>query len=292
MSPESTSTSSRTIIVAESGSDITPRQAFSLDINVLPMHVALGAEGLDDGAFPISRIYDHVARTGELPRTSASTPGQYQELFQGLRRAFPNSPILHLCYSAATTATYQNALIGAEGVDGITHVDTKGVCAGQGLIVMAVARMRNDHPEMGVEKLADYARDLAERTDFRFIPGDLSYLKAGGRVSNAAYLGATLLRLRPLIEVIDGRLTATGKYRGSMLRSARHMVEDFFSAHDYEDGQVAFVWSEGLGDDVREMAEGLAAENGHANPLWVRCGGVITSHAGPGALGVCGIARS
>ena len=54
-----------------------------------------------------------------------------------------------------------------------------------------------------------------EKARFAFFPGDLEYLKAGGRVSNAAYLAATLLGLRPLIEILDGKLVGTKKYRGS-----------------------------------------------------------------------------
>ena len=59
-----------------------------------------------------------------------------------------------------------------------------------------------------------------------FIPGDLDYLRAGGRVSNAAYLGAKILGLHPLIEIQDGKLISTKKYRGSMARVIVQMARE------------------------------------------------------------------
>ena len=64
--------------------------------------------------------------------------------------------------------------------------------------------------------LADEIESWNKKVFCSFIPGNLDYLKAGGRVSNAAYLGATLLRLKPLIEIVDGKLLASKKYRGRL----------------------------------------------------------------------------
>ena len=57
-----------------------------------------------------------------------------------------------------------------------------------------------------------------DRVLLGFVPTDLAFLKAGGRLSNVAFLGAHLLKIKPCIEVTGGKFVATKKFRGSMLK--------------------------------------------------------------------------
>ena len=62
------------ILVAETGADIPPELARQHSIAIVPMHVSFGDKTYDDGTFPVSQIFDHYRTTGELPKTSGSTP--------------------------------------------------------------------------------------------------------------------------------------------------------------------------------------------------------------------------
>lgn len=197
------------ILVAETGSDIPEYLAKQHHIYTVPMHVAFGDETRDDGTFPIEDIYNFFERTGTLTKTSGCTVGDFEVLYDALQKKFPNKHILHLAYSAVTTCSYQSALIAADGRKSITSIDTKHVSAGQSMIILMLARYLEAQPDTTPEQAVKKVHQLRKACRMGFFPGDLAYLRAGGRVSNAAYLGAKILSLNPLIEIQDGYLKAT-----------------------------------------------------------------------------------
>ena len=98
---------SKMILVAESGSDITPEMAQENGIVIVPMHVSFGGKTYDDGAFPTTEMFDYYKKHRELPRTSGCTPHDFEATFERLDRDFPGAPILYLAYSASTTCSMQ-----------------------------------------------------------------------------------------------------------------------------------------------------------------------------------------
>ncbi|MFR8976972.1 MAG: DegV family protein [Christensenellales bacterium] len=106
---------SRIILMAESGSDITPEQAKQNGIVIVPMHVSFGGETRDDGAFPTTEMFDFYKKHRELPRTSGCTPHDFEAVFERLDREYPDASILYLAYSARLTCSMQSALIAGEG---------------------------------------------------------------------------------------------------------------------------------------------------------------------------------
>ena len=281
-----------TIIVAESGADIPANIESEYDIHILPMHIAMKGESFDDGYnFPVQSIFEYHKETGKVPSTSATNPGEYNLLFEELHSKYPDKQILHLCYSAITTATWQNALLGSEGMDYVHHVDTKNVSGGQAVIVLKVAQYLKEHPLAPIDELVNEAEKWIERVKLGFFSGDLDYLRAGGRVSNATYIAATLLSIKPLIELIDGKLVATKRYRGSMKRVSKKLLSDFTKRYDLETESLYLLFTEGLPEKIKKDVEEIAKELGYINILWIKAGGVISTHGGPAAFGMIGIAK-
>ena len=279
------------ILLAETGSDIPADLAKRYGIYTVPMHVAFGDETRDDGTFPIEDIYRFFETTKTLTKTSGCTVGDFQKVFDEIQAVHPGKHILHLAYSAVTTCSYQSAIIAAEGRDGITSIDTKHVSAGQSLVILLLARYLEEHPNVTLAEATAKAEELGKRVCMGFFPGDLAYLRAGGRVSNAAYLGAKILSLNPLIELQDGYLKATKKYRGKMEKVAIQLLQEFPEKNHFSKEILAFVYSKGLPDSIRQEADTMAKEMGFQEVLWIPTGGVVTTHCGPGGFGVCGISE-
>lgn len=277
------------VIVAETGADIPPELADACMVRVVPMHVAIGDENLNDGQFPITDIYEYYRKTQKIPSTSATSPEEYRTMFELIHEEEPEAQILHLCYSAVTTATYQNSLIGSEGMDYVTHIDTKCVSWGQGLVVTKVAGYLNEHPQATLQDAVRETQYWIEHTHFGFLPGGLEFLRAGGRVSNVAYLGASILNLKPLIEIINGELVCTRKYRGNMKKVSSRLIVDTTVQYRLKKEELYLVYSEGLSDEVKRTAEETARSQGYQSVSWMKTGGVITCHGGPAAFGVVGI---
>ena len=278
------------LLTAESGSDITPEIAQKYGITLVPMHVAFGGETRDDGSFPTTEMFAHYAKTRELPRTSGCTPHDFEVVFERLQKEHPGQGILHLAYSACTTCSMQSAIIASEERKGIAIVDTKQVSAAQAAVVIAVAEYLRDNPDTTLEQAAAKAEAIAKTVCMGFFPGDLDYLRAGGRVSNAAYLGAKLLSLNPLIEILDGKLLSTKKYRGSMAKVVVKLVDEYSENLDPAK-PLYLIYGEGLDGKIREDAERIAREKGFAQISWVQTGCVIAAHSGPGAFGIVGFAK-
>lgn len=276
------------ILVAETGSDLPKALAEELGVYLVPMHVQMGNQTLDDGKFAPEEICAWYDKTGTVPTTSASTPYDFETVFDEIHREFPGKKILHLAYSAVTTCSYANAQLAAEGRDYVRSVDTKHVSVGQGAVVAAVAKWLQENPRATLEEAAAYAQSVGEKTRMSFIPNNLDYLRAGGRVSNAVALVGNLLHLHPLIEIIDGKLIAGKKYRGDIRKVVPALIRDFSAKHGVNKDHVYLIHSPYLGDEVKQLAEKTCAELGIQKITWLPTGCVITCHCGPGAFGIVG----
>ena len=279
---------SHIVLVAETGSDITPELAKENGIYLVPMHVSMGDVTLDDGSFPPEELCSYFKRTGKTPTTSASTPYDFTRIFDQIHEQYPEHHILHLAYSAVTTCSYQNALLASENRPYVTSVDTKHVSVGQAAVVLATARYLDAHPEATAEETAAFVRDMAAKTEMCFVPRSLDFLRAGGRVSNAAAMVGNLLGLHPCIEILDGKLMAQKKYRGLIKKFFPRMLADFDAKHPLDRKLLYLIQTPELEDEVMSVAEHAAAEMGFEQVVWMKTGCVITSHGGPGAIGIVG----
>lgn len=280
------------ILVAETGSDITPELAKKYGIEIVPMHVSFDTETMDDATFPSQKIVDFYRETGKLPKTSGSTPEDFIKKFDEIHEKYPEAQILYLAYSAATTCSFQSANIAAEGRDYVTAVDTKQVSVGQANIVCKMAEIINANPDMELEDAVKSANELIARANMCFTPANLEFLRAGGRVSNVAYLGASILGLHPCIELLDGKLMATKKYRGKMKKVVAQLIKEY--AENYKlDRKEKFwiIYTVGTSDEVKEVIKETATECGFEHLEWVQAAGVITTHGGPAAFGIAGFSR-
>lgn len=276
------------IIVTESGADIPLDLAKLHNIHVVPMHVIMESKSYADGSISITDLYDYYKRTKKVPSTSAANPSDYVHSFEKIKEENPDSIIIHVSYSSKPSCTYQNALIASDGMENIYHVDALNVTGGLGAVALKAAEIIEKQPDISANNLIESIKSYITRTRVAFIPGNLEYLRAGGRVSNAAYLGGTLLQLKPLIEIVEGELLSTKKYRGKMENVIDKFMKDYFEKYNMDKEQIYLLYSLGLEDHIKQRMEEIAKENGIKKITWLQAGCVITSHCGPGAVGISG----
>lgn len=275
---------SEIVIIAESGSDVPAAEAAELGIEIVPMHVSIGQKTIDDGELPPAEMLEECRQLGVLPRTSGCTPGDFSVVLDRVHAEHPNAQILYIAYSAVTTCSYESARAAAEGRDYVHMFDTRHVTIGQGFVVTQTARHLAENPDISVEELMAWSEELASRVRMGFVPGDLGYLRAGGRLSNAAFVGATLLRIKPIIELLEGKLVATKKLRGNMEKAALGLMDHMALQGDYDTDVVYLLHSAGLPDAIQRAAEEHARELGFKSIRWYESHNVITSHCGPGSF--------
>ena len=279
------------ILMTETGSDITPELAAKYGIHIVPMHVTFGDKTVDDMTFDPEKIREYYKETGKLPTTSGSVPEDFIKAFDDVHANHPEAQILYLAYSAVTTCSYQSAVIAAEDRDYVHFVDTKQVSVGICNVVIEMAKILEANPDMTIEEAVAKSHELVDHAKMCFMPDNLEFLRAGGRVSNAAYLGSRILNIHPTIEILDGKLTATKKYRGKMTKVAAQLVKDYAEQYNLKRDHIWVVYTIGLTQEVRETIEAAIKECGFAESSWIQAAGVITTHGGPAAFGIAGFSK-
>ncbi|MFL2131967.1 DegV family protein [Ruoffia sp. FAM 20858] len=279
------------IITAESGSDLPKELVERYGVRIIPMHVTMGDETRPDGTFPVEEVFDFYEKTGTLPKTAGSTPDDNAKCFRQIFEEYPDAHIIHIAYSAVTTVSFNAAKIAAEDFENIHLVDSKNVAIGQTAIIKATAEYIENHPDASPEDIIAFVENIRERTRFIFLPNTLLYLKAGGRVSNLAFHGAALLNIHPTIVIEDGYLVSGKKYRGNFDRCIKKMIADFFNIYNIDPETVMVCGSPGVSDENKELVYSLLSQHNANTDQWFDTGAVISSHGGPGAIGLLGIER-
>lgn len=280
------------IITTESGSDLSQEIIDRYNIQVIPMHVTMDDQTYPDGSFEVQEVFDFYDETGTLPKTSGSTPQDNTEVFKQVFAKYPNVlHIIHIAYSAVTTVSYNAAKIAAQDFDNVHLVDSKHVSIGAAAIVKATAQFIENNPEISPEKIIAFVEKIRERTHMVFLPKTLLYLRAGGRVSNLAFHGANILRIFPTIALENGYLVSGKKYRGSFDSALTKMINNFLKTYNIAPETLLIVGAPSVDDNYKKVITNLLKENGISKANWMKAGAVISSHGGPGAIGIAGVER-
>jgi len=277
------------VIVTESGSDLPKELCEKYNIKIVPMHVNFGEVSKKDSETSGEEVFQYFDKTKTLASTSGSTPNDFAEMFTKIREEFPEANIIYIAYSSITTVSYNSAKIAAEDFDNIHFVDSKNVSVGLGFIVRETAKFIESNPELEATEVIKFVEDIRERTRFVFMPQTLEYLRAGGRVSNASYLGAKLFKIYPTIKLEDGKLIAGKKYRGKFVNCYQKMLDDFFEVFDVDKSNITIAIVDRLSDEDMKIIEDHVSKHGVNNPQWHKVGAVISTHGGPGAFGIVGL---
>lgn len=279
----------RIILTTESGADLPEDVAKKHNIFVVPMHIIMDGTDYLDGELPVQDIYDYHERTKEIPSTTATNPHEYDDLFTKVRIEFPESIIVHIGYTSKASSSFQNAGIAAEKFDNLFLIDALNVTGGLAAIVLHAAQLLEQNPEIDVEHFIHAIKEIIPKSRLAFVPGRLDFLKAGGRVSNVAYLGGLLLKIKPRIELLDGKLISTKKYRGKMNDVSKKLMEDYLKDYEISREILYLMYSIGLDEKIKQDMEEIAKTNGFKTIKWMKAGAMISTHAGPGGFGIAGL---
>ena len=177
-----------------------------------------------------------------------------------------------------------------EASDRITVIDSANLSTGIGLLVVEAAIMAQNGA--AAAEIAARMEILKPQVRASFVVDTLTYLYRGGRCNAVAAMAGGVLKLHPKIVVENGAMDATKKYRGKIgsviMNYAKDMEEDLKNARP----DRVFITHSGCDratvDDVRNYLEGLGIFH---EILETRAGGVISSHCGPGTLGLLFLAQ-
>ncbi len=281
---------SEIIITCDSTADLPLELRQKYNINVIPLGVTLGATTYLDGVnITPDEIYAHHDKTGELPKTTAANVGDFIDFFTPFVEA--GKTVIHFPISSEMSSTYNNALLAASDLENVHIIDSKNLSSGIGLVVVAAAEMAQNGAS--AEEIIAKAEELVKCSDASFVIDNLEYLHKGGRCSAVAMLGANLLKLKPCIDVTNGKMDVSKKYRGKYGEVLKQYVSERLSDLDAIDNTRIFVTHAGCADEVVNAVYEQVKEIGFFKEIVVnRAGCTISSHCGADTLGILFIRKS
>lgn len=278
------------IITSDSTTDLGDALKERYCIQTLPLGVTLSGKTYTDGIdITPDFIYEHHKKTGELPKTTATNISDCADFFARLTK--DGSSVIHFTISSDMSSTYNNARIAAEDFKNVYVIDTKNLSTGGGLLVLAAAEMVKQG--LDAETVAAKAKALVDKIDASFVIDSLEYLYKGGRCSALAMMGANLLKLKPCIEVKNGKMGVAKKYRGNFADVLKQYTADRLANSDDIVPDRVFVTHAGCDENLVNDIVKQVKDAGIFKEVFVtRAGCTISSHCGANTLGVLFIRKS
>lgn len=276
--------SKQTVITADSTCDLSPDLLERFHIRVVPLTITLGDESfLDGNHFTPADMYRRYRKDGTLPTTSAPGLQQYADFFTAL--VDQGCEVVHLTISSELSASFNNARLAAETLNGVYVVDSRMLSTGVGLLAIEGAECAERG--MGAEEIAAHLRALTDKVQTSFVLDTLEFMRKGGRCSGVAAFGANLLHLKPALTMKDGKLQVYKKYRGNIDNVYREYIAEHLSGKRVRPGHIFITESGEVPQETLDTLYKLVRECTDVRELHHTFAGcTVSSHCGPKTLGI------
>ncbi|MCL2588272.1 MAG: DegV family protein [Oscillospiraceae bacterium] len=270
-------------ILTDTGSDIAYLSAPDLGLEIVELGIQF--EGLpydfrNDTDFRV--FYENLAKSKKLPTTSQVTPGQYLEMFEDAEAK--GDEVLVITISGKLSGTHNAAVMAQEmsGYAGISVVDSQSCCISQRMLAMHAVKLRDEGKDRAA--IAAELEALKVRLGFAVMLDTLEYLKKGGRVPPAMALIGSVLGMKPIVAMIDGKPESLAKARG--WEAGKKALWKHFEDSNYDPAwPVYFGYSKDRAKGeafMQETKEKYGLKGCQLYPV----GGAIGTHAGPGGIAI------
>lgn len=271
-------------IITDSTADLTKELYLKYDIDVVPLTIMLGEKTWRDYYDVEPDAYFAMLRnTKAFPTTSQPSPQDFINAFTPFVEK--GEPILSIHISSRLSGTYQSAILARSNFPEarIEVIDSRQASLGTGLILLLCGEKMVSHAPF--DSVVDFARELTGKVETYFSVDSLEYLQRGGRIGRAqAFLG-TLMKIKPLLKLVDGEIQPFEK-----VRTSERLLGRFVELVEKDAADAGRVHLSVAESDNSETMTGLLDRllKIPGVSLVHRCklGGVITSHAGPGTMGI------
>ena len=274
-------------IISDSTCDLSKELLDKYEVDILPLHVILGDQDFEDGrSITPDEIYRWSDEHKQTPKTAAVSVEEAEKTFAPYLAE--GNEIVCFAISESMSSTTNAMRLAAQKLNAeekINVIDSASLSTGVGLLVIEAARMAR--AGMNARQIVEIIEKLKSRVRASFVVDTLTFLHRGGRCSGvAAFVGSTL-KLHPRIAVENGKMAPGKKYRGRMSRAIMDYVKDMEDDLKNARKDRVFITHSGCDqadiDAVHAYLEGL---HHFEEILTTRAGSVISSHCGPGTLGV------
>lgn len=279
-------------ILSDSTCDLSPELVAKYGIGVIPLHIVLGDKEYADGAsITPDEIYEWSDANKATPKTSALGLEEATNLFKPILDEGHEIVVFSISGEMSTTCNVMRIAAQDLGAsDRVFVIDSRNLSTGVGLQVLEAAELAAAG-KSGAEIVAHIA-DVGPRVRASFVVDTLTYLHRGGRCGGLTALAGAMLKLHPKITVVEGKMGPGKKYRGVPKKFVMDYVTDMEEELKNAEPKRVFITHSGCDEAIiAEVKAYLEDMNYFGEILITRAGCVVSSHCGPGTLGVLFIAK-
>ncbi len=271
-------------ITTDSTCDLSQQLIEKYNIAISPLHVLVGEDDYIDGVtIKPNDLFKFVENENKTCSTTAVNTYEYEEFFRQF--ADTHEAIIHINLGMSFSSCFQNANLAAENFSNVYIVDSANLSSGSGLLVLEACNLVNEglKPEEIVKRLNGMKGNIVSS----FVIDKMDYLKRGGRCTSIEALGAALLKIKPSIEVINGKMEVGKKYRGSFKSSLEKYVKDRLENIDLIDPKRVFITHPAVDEELVTHIKELVASYNYFEEIHVTTAGcTISCHCRPSTLGI------
>ena len=279
------------VIVTDSTCDLPLATIEEKGIQVAPLTFSFGDEEYRDlpgGQELELTTFFQKLRSGQMPTTAQVNLGTFTQIFSSVLQS--GQDLLYIAFSSALSGTYNTAKLAAQKLASsypkqkIMVVDSRSGSLGQGLLVEVAAKLKDGGQSLS--EVYNWVADKSTRVQHWFTVDDLNFLKRGGRISAALAAAGTILSIKPILNLNkSGQILPFAKIRGRK-KSLAFLVEKLAEAFENPKDEVVYISHADCLEDGQELASMIQDKVGPKQIFLQLAGPIISSHVGPGALGV------
>ena len=273
-------------LVADSTCDLSPELIEQAQVSIIPLCIVMDDVSFYDGVdMTPDRIYKWADANKTTPKTAAASFDYAEQILKPFMDAGDDIIFFGISEKMSTTCNVIRMIGSDADYDKLHVVDSMNLSTGIGLQLLYAAHLVKEG--LTAQEIVDMVSSRRDQVRASFVVETLTYLARGGRCSSVTALLGNALSLKPEIVVEDGAMKVSKKYRGKqasvILKYAKDLEADLKSA----DPTCVFITHSGCDQEVIDSVKSYLSELNHFENIYVtRAGGVISSHCGPGTLGV------
>ena len=272
------------VITTDSTADLSQELKERYGIKTIPLIVNIGEDSYYDGIdIKPDELYKLYREKGLLPKTSAPSIDEMIDFFKEFTDQ--GCEVIHFDISSELSNSFNAASYAAGLTEGVYPIDSRMLSTGIALLAIEAAECRDKG--MSAKEIVEHVEALMEKVSTSFVVDTLEFLWKGGRCSGVTAFGANLMKIKPQLELIDGKIEVTKKFRGKIERVYRKYIEEQLEGKKVRPGHV-FITESGEIEPavIEELMQLVKEKTGCSEVHHTEAGCTVCSHCGPKTLGV------
>ncbi len=272
-------------LITDSTCDLSRELIKAHDIEVVPLYVNMDGTYYKDGVeLTAPKMYDMVKETDALPKTAAASSEEFKTVFK--KYLDEGYDILYTGIGSKFSSTLQSANIARMELEtGRIHlVDSQNLSSGSGLLLLKAASLRSEGRD--IVDIMHTLETIVPKVRSQFVIDTLEYLQKGGRLKAISAFVGTMLKIKPIIRVVDGEMAVGKKARGSIRNGIKIQLKEVLKHQEAIDPEFIMITHTEAFDAAKHTKKALEETNYFENILITEAGCVISSHCGPGTIGL------